>query len=73
MYLVRLNDITIKIDQQNVYVFDIFHDLSDAEIRVILKYLAEEGFLRARSKVNVFVQNKPFLPNRHKKESKKKN
>lgn len=61
MYVVRLNDVTIQIKGQNVFVLDVFGDMGKREVHVIVDYLVKEGFLTPDDEINVFVKSKPFL------------
>ena len=72
MYVVRLNNVTIKIREQNVFVFNVFGDMGEKEIHVILFYLVEEGFLDPEKEVHVFTKRKSSINSSIKKEDKKK-
>jgi hypothetical protein len=72
MYEIRLNNVNIHIKGQNVFIFDVFGDMSSSEIEIILSYIAEEGFIDSEKEINVFVKSKSFL-SLPKKADKKKN
>lgn len=72
MYVVCLNDVTIKVKRQDIFLLDVFGDMSGKEIESMKRYLISEGFVNPNKKINVFIQSKSFLPRENKQEDKKK-
>lgn len=52
--LIRINDLSIKVKGNNVYINDIFDDITNKEIEVIVTYLEREGFINS-NEINVHL------------------
>lgn len=72
MYELRLNNLSVRVKRQEVTLFDVFGDVSDAEIENVIAYLVYEGFLNQKKEVDVFVKSKSIIPARARKTSQKK-
>lgn len=62
MYSVRINDVSVKVKGQTIFILDVFGDMSEGEIHAIIAYLVHEAFVNPEKDVNVFVKAKSFMP-----------
>ena len=72
MYLVRLNDVTIKVSGQKISIFDVFEDMSPEEENVIISYLVDEGFINPKKEIYVYIESRPFLQSPSRKKARQK-
>ena len=63
---IRINDLSIKVKGKNVYINDIFDDITNKEIEVIVTYLEREGFINS-NEINVHIKQSQIIKNKGQK------
>ncbi len=62
MVKIRLNDVNICVEKNNVIVEDFFLDITAQELARMVEYLATEGFINKDS-VQIFIRKKNLNEN----------
>jgi len=63
---IRINDLSIKVKGNNVYINDIFDDITNKEIEVIVTYLEREGFIDS-NEINVHIRESRIIKDKREK------